>query len=106
MKKIYEPQAYFIKVKPINVHALDHKGLIEIPEELVDKEIRGTSVGKVVAMGPEVFDSDKMKTRRCEVGDTIHFNQYSGTVVTEESGEKFLSIIDEDVYLKEVEVPE
>lgn len=75
---------------------------------IVEDDRRGiaaTEIGWVVDIGPTAyFPSEKYGQPWCKVGDKVIYAKYGGKIVTDpDTGEKFLTINDEDIIVAIVE---
>lgn len=69
-------------------------GLIEAPEQMVERHSLGSETGIIVAVGEGAFEwnSDRtrpFKGRKPTPGDRVHFARYSGRVLVGKDGKSY-----------------
>jgi len=94
-----EPLGYTVLIRPEEVETKSDGGVIMVIESKVPMMERASICGKVVAIGPMAWMRDELGNKAwCEVGDSILFAKYAGSMVTDPAtGEHFILLADEDI---------
>ena len=97
LQEIPQVQGYRIMLIPVQPRTKN--GIIELPDEVINKQLNHAQIFRVVGMGPDAYKDEERFPHGafCQVGDYVYIGRYAGSIITSAYCQELRIINDDEV---------